>query len=85
MFLEHNYEETRKVASGGVQSNLNLGLVRAIAVPLPPLAEQQRITDEVERRLSLIRGVEAQAEVNAKRANALRQAVLSKSFFQVTA
>ena len=79
-FLELNYEEMRKVATGGVQPNLNLSLVRAVAVPLPPLAEQHRIVAEVDRRLSLVRGVEAEVDANLKRAQALRQAVLSKAF-----
>jgi type I restriction enzyme S subunit len=39
LFLDYNYEETRKVASGGVQPNLNLSLVRAVRVPFPPLTE----------------------------------------------
>ena len=80
IFLEHNYEETRKVASGGVQPNLNLSLVRAIRVPLPPLREQHRIVAEVDRRLSIVREVEAEVDANLKRAQALRQAVLTSAF-----
>ena len=41
-FLQFNYEEMRKFASGGVQPNLNLSLVRAVCVPLPPFAEETR-------------------------------------------
>jgi type I restriction enzyme, S subunit len=80
IFLEHNYEETRKLASGGVQPNLNLSLIRAIRVPLPPLAEQERIVAEVDRRLSIVRELEAEVEANLKRAQALRQATLSRAF-----
>ena len=80
IFLEHNYEETRKVASGGVQPNLNLSLVRAIRVPLPPLREQHRIVAEVDRRLSIVREVEAEVDANLKRAQTLRQAVLARAF-----
>jgi type I restriction enzyme S subunit len=80
LFLDHNYEETRKSASGGVQPNLNLSLVRAIRVPLPPLEEQRRIVTEVDRLLSIAREVEAEVETNLKRAQALRQSVLSKAF-----
>lgn len=79
-FLELNYEEMRKFASGGVQPNLNLGLVRAVCVPLPPLAEQARIVAEVDRHLSIRREVEADVEANLKRAQALRQAALAKLF-----
>ena len=70
----------RKVASGGVQPNLNLSLVRAVCVPLPPLAEQTRIVAEVDRHLSIVREVEAEVDTNLKRARALRQATLAKAF-----
>lgn len=81
-FLEHNYEEMRKVASGGVQPNLNLSLVRSVCVPLPPAAEQVRISAEVDRQLTILRGVEVEVDVNLQRAHALRQSVLAKSFQQ---
>lgn len=80
-FLEFNYEEMRKVASGGVQPNLNLSLVRAVCIPLPPLAEQIRIVAEVDRHLSIVRGVEAEVDTNLKRAQGLRNSTLSKFFF----
>jgi len=79
-FLELNYEEMRKVASGGVQPNLNLSLVRAVAVPLPPTAEQVRIVAEVDRRLSLVRGIETEIGNNLNRAQTLRQSTLRKAF-----
>lgn len=79
-FLQLNYEEMRKVASGGVQPNLNLGLIRSVCVPLPPLAEQARIVAEVDRQLSIIREVEAEVDANLQRAQALRQATLAKAF-----
>ena len=47
---------------------------------LPSLEEQHRIVAEVDRRLSIVRGVEAQVDANLKRAQALRQAVLAKAF-----
>ncbi len=79
-FLEHNYEEMRKVASGGVQPNLNLSLVRSVCVPMPPAAEQVRISAEIDRQLTTLRGVEAEVDVNLQRAQALRQSVLVKVF-----
>jgi type I restriction enzyme S subunit len=52
----------------------------SITIPLPPLAEQQRIVAEVDRRLSIIREVETEVDADLKRARALRSAVLSSSF-----
>ena len=51
-----------------------------ITMPLPPLAEQHRIVAEVDRRLSIIREVEAEVDANLQRAQALRQATLSSAF-----
>ena len=42
-------QEFTKVASGAVVKNLNKDKVKAISIPLPPLAEQKRIADEMRR------------------------------------
>ena len=62
------------------QSNLTLELCRLLPMPLPPLAEQHRIVAEAERLLSIAREAEAEVDANLKRAQGLRQAILSKSF-----
>ncbi len=67
-------------SSGGVQPNLNLGLVKKIIFPLPPLAEQRRIVAEVERRLSLADGVEKTVEQSLAQAQRLRQSILKRAF-----
>ncbi len=54
--------------------------VKEMPVPLPPLTEQQEIVAEVERRLSVAEGVEAQVEAGLKRAARLRQAILKRAF-----
>jgi type I restriction enzyme, S subunit len=71
-----------RFASATAQKNINLEVLESVAVPTPPLAEQQRIVAEVDRRLSLIRGVESEVDADLRRAQALRQSVLSKSFSQ---
>ena len=76
----HCYRQSQKYTHG--VGNQDLGLTRMvwITVPLPPHAEQLRIVDEVERRLSLVRGVEVEVDANLKRAQALRQATLQQAF-----
>lgn len=68
---------------GSITTNighLTLEKFKAAPFPLPPLDEQQRIVAEVDRRLSIVREVEAAVDANLKRAQALRQAVLVRAF-----
>jgi len=83
LFLEHNYDNTRRIASGGVQPNLNLGLIRSIKLPVPPAEEQHRIVAEVDRRLSIAREIGTEIDASLARAQALRTATLTRAFFQL--
>ncbi|MDZ4097180.1 MAG: restriction endonuclease subunit S, partial [Methylophilaceae bacterium] len=62
---------------GGLLKNLHLEDLRLISVQLPPAAEQVRIVAEVDRHLSVLRGVEAEVDANLLRAQVLRQSVLT--------
>ncbi|MEZ5643817.1 MAG: restriction endonuclease subunit S [Burkholderiaceae bacterium] len=65
---------------GATRPGFNTTLLESIWIPVPPRVEQVRIVAEVERRLSILSGIEADVEKNLRHARALRQAVLSKSF-----
>ena len=80
LFLWNAYERMRRIASGGVQPNLNLGLVRSVRVPLPPLAEQQRIVNETFRQLSVMDTLASSADTWLKRAQAVRRSYLATAF-----
>jgi len=62
------------------QANVNGTKLQALTFPLPPLAEQEEIVAEVERRLSVVEEVEAQVEAGLKRAQRLRQSILKRAF-----
>lgn len=47
LVFEKSYDEIREQSAGGAQPNLNVGKVKATAIPLPPLAEQSRIVARV--------------------------------------
>jgi len=73
-------KRTKGMVHGVGRPRLNLGEIKSIGLPLPPLAEQTRIVAEVERRLSVVEELEAMVTTNLQRATRLRQAVLQKAF-----
>ncbi|MBL8188945.1 MAG: restriction endonuclease subunit S [Acidobacteria bacterium] len=79
-----NSEPTRKrtsdVVHGIGRPRLNLGEIKAIVLPLPPLGEQVQIVAEVERRLSVADEIEATLDAELKRAERLRQSILKRAF-----
>ncbi len=79
-FLEHNYLELRRAASGGVQPNLNLSIVRSIAVPLPPLREQDRCVAEIDRFLSIAEAALDAATSSVVKSTRFRQSILKWAF-----
>jgi type I restriction enzyme S subunit len=62
------------------RKTLNLEDVRETMVALPPVAEQEHIVEDVERRLSVIEQMEATVETNLKRTESLRQSILRMAF-----
>lgn len=79
-FLLKNYNEIRMLSSGGVQPNLNLGIVKKTMLPLPPKEEQHRIVQEIEARLSVCDKMDETIAESLQQAEALRQSILKKAF-----
>ena len=79
-----NSDVTKKTAAAIVHGigrpRLNQQEVKSLPIPLPPRAEQERITAEIERRLSVVHEVEATVAANLKRAERLRQSILKRAF-----
>ncbi len=78
--LMENYEETRKVAAGGTQPNLNLKKVRNIPVNLPPKSEQTEIVRRVEELFAYADKIEQQVQAATERVDKLTQSILAKAF-----
>lgn len=78
--LLENYEETRKVAAGGNQPNLNLNKVREIPVNLPSEMEQTEIVRRVEELFAYADKIQQQADAALQRVNSLTQSILAKAF-----
>jgi type I restriction enzyme S subunit len=69
-----------RFAPATAQKNINLAILERVQVPVPPAAARARIVAEIDRRLSIVREVEAEVDANLERAQALRQAVLTRAF-----
>lgn len=79
--LRANYEETRKVASGGAQPNLNLNKVKNIHIQLPIRQEEQNeIVRRVEQLFAYADKIEQQVNTALEKVNHLPQSILAKAF-----
>jgi type I restriction enzyme S subunit len=44
-WCQHSYSQIRSLSQGANQSNLNMGIVRSLELPLPPPSEQKKIVE----------------------------------------
>ena len=73
-------EDLERYAPATAQKNINLAILRDLAIPFPPLAEQNALADEIDRRLSVADEVDKTVATELKRAEQLRQSILKKAF-----
>jgi type I restriction enzyme S subunit len=71
---------TKGMVHGVGRPRLNLGEIKSIVLPVPPLAEQDRVAGEAERRLSVIEELETAISTEFQRAIRLRQSILRRAF-----
>ncbi|MBM4339652.1 MAG: hypothetical protein FJ110_08905 [Deltaproteobacteria bacterium] len=67
-------------APATAQKNINIEILRDVAVPLPPLTEQKEIVRRVESMFKLADAVEKRVEAAKMRVEKLTQAILAKAF-----
>ena len=79
-FLLKNYYDIRRLSSGGVQPNLNLGIVKKTLVPFPSFEEQKFIVEELESKLTVCDKIEETITQSLQQAETLRQSILKKAF-----
>lgn len=79
-FLTKNYEEMRLTASGGVQPNLNLGIIERMAIPLCTIAEAEELSSILDEKFSQIDKIDAEIADQLIKAETLRQSILKKAF-----
>jgi type I restriction enzyme S subunit len=66
--------------AGVGRPNLNAPTLDMLPISLPPLAEQTRIVNEIESRLSVVYAIESTIKSNLARSNRLRQSILKRAF-----
>jgi type I restriction enzyme S subunit len=70
----------QEAMSQTLQPNLSPVALRQFDIRWPAAGIRHQVAAEVDRRLSIVREVEAEVDANLKRAQALRQAVLARAF-----
>ncbi|MDW7732787.1 MAG: restriction endonuclease subunit S [Methanolobus sp.] len=79
-FLMKNYDDIRMKSLGGVQPNLNLGIIENTAFPICSLPEQQEIVRRVDALFAFADSVETKVAAARERTEQLRQSILAKAF-----
>lgn len=80
LFMRTAQENLERYAPATAQKNINLGILREVAVPLCSFEEQNTIVQVLEQLLSRADEVERTAERSLKQAERLRQSILKKAF-----
>ena len=79
-FLMKNYEEVRIGSSGGVQPNLNLGIIENSLVPVCSIDEATEIEKNIKQKFSQADELEKELVTRLQQSDVLRQAILKKAF-----
>ena len=80
LFLDARYEETRAEAAGGVQPNLNLGIVKSIQISVPSLDAQRSSIVALGAAFTRADRLEAEAARARALLDRLESAILAKAF-----
>lgn len=72
--------ELKKYAPATAQMNINLGILNALVIPLPPIEEQKRIVEIIKNSLEKCSLIEAQITANEQTAQNLIKSILSETF-----
>ena len=79
-FLTKNYQEVRMDSAGGVQPNLNLGIIEKTPIPLCSIAEAKEIEKQIKLKNSRIEELEIELVTRIQQSEILRQSILQKAF-----
>ena len=64
-WCENSYAAIRSFSQGANQANLNMGIIRSLNIPLPPISEQKKITEilsTIDKKLNIEKSEKAKTE-----------------------
>ncbi len=73
----------QKIVAQGIGTTFNaitVDQLKNVEIPLPPLPEQHKIVEEIERRFSIADNIEKIVDQTLKQAERLRQSILKRAF-----
>jgi type I restriction enzyme S subunit len=79
-FLSTKVEENLRISAGAAQPNLSTEQIKDFAIPVPPLAEQQRIVGVLDEAFAGLATAQAHAAQNLQNARALFESHLQSVF-----
>lgn len=74
------YKKLSNLAVGSTVKNLQINFLEKFEIPLPPLSEQNLIVPQIEKRFKAADNALNLIEQNLKKAEILKQSILSKAF-----
>ena len=78
--LNSRYEASRRLASGGVQPNLSLGLIKGMEIPVPSLETQRSVALQAEDIVLGSERLSATCTMAHRHVTALRRSILAAAF-----
>ncbi len=79
-FVHFSFHLFQRLGAGSTVPGIDRDTIMNIPIPLPPLPEQHKIIEEIERRFSVADEVEKVVEQSLKQAERLRQSILKRAF-----
>lgn len=73
------YSKGNISSKGGSAGNFNLGRIRSFMIPLPPLAEQKRIVEKLEKLMKFCDDLEANVKESQNKTDSLLQVALKEA------
>ena len=79
-FIKTAKENLERFAPATAQKNINLGILNALPIPLPPLSEQHVIVEQVEKLLSKCTALQTEIENLNTHSKTLLKALFAETF-----